>query len=1045
MDPSLSLRDAICSGEVEEVQKCLGRDGGVGQFIEGEPPLTFAIRNGEEDIAIFLIENGADISLGPASEEDKDRKDESPAHRSPLQIAWQSSIPDFILCFLHDWSVEVALSRLWSSMLRWTRLPLLQTPYVMAILTHTLFGYNMRSLAITLLEGLKKRQFAPFLQITLRFVPSYLVMFLLAQRNTPMNSSIEETLGWDLWMSLTILCQVPLWRLQGALLMAIQEIFWHTVVVIYNHVQGKIPQKDLHGGASALEAIFSYEGGCERVASALLDHGLFSTDYVQKSLSGHPEYSKGIPYWVSEKSKVRRLWAWSLDRGYQDIVAKLLELGVPPSEPSRHSHPLVHAILYKHENIAKLLLQKGDEKGGVASEDICQALIASTKVLGEPSRWETNPEIENDLFYTLLNRVQHVNSSDKSGATALEYAVANGSVTAVKALVKKGANVNKTDKNGKPPLLYLQSDGSAGPILGILLRAGANINHQDDKGYTILLWHARLSNTEVVGLLLRNGASPKISLHDGTTAMQLAARYCMTEMMQDMLLAGASVDDASVPTRSPLILACKCHYERAEALRLLLENGAKPNDVDDEGKTPLHIVCHQPSSGRDPNGNDQFESVKALIDAGADVSRPYKGLDHNMIQYDVTPLGIAANTISGRSKYRCLQALLDAGASPNAYGCSIGGVDYNLAIVAVCENGPEAESIGKYDMDEVNCTELLLDYGADLHYRDRNGMTLWHHAAGGNNFHAAQTLFERGLDVNTKDVHGRTALHISCEDRWWMATEEYKKWEDADMYSGSHEYASWHCSIESSYTIQGLFAAGAMATAQDKHGCTPMHIAAKAGNPRVLSMLFLYAGGNQLYDHPDAWGRLPFHHAANSVEATHALLHWHLHRGVDLNKYYKVLEPPPHTIHSMANEFGGKIWDEVLKRRYQEAHPDEILDDDALIPPWRRNMINARDKFGNTPLHYAALVGNLDVVRKYLELPDIDLHIVNKDGESALDLSLANRDCALAIAASFSKVGIEISDNSMPGDNRTRKYRGAAQRFIDGLRDEYRYGVYLRD
>ncbi|KAI1494119.1 ankyrin repeat-containing domain protein [Biscogniauxia mediterranea] len=1042
MNSNLSLRDAVCSGDVEEVQKCLGRDGGVDQLIEGALPLTFAIRNGEEDIAIFLIENGADISLEPASEEDKDRKDVSPTSRSPLQIAWQSSIPDFILCLLSDWSQEVALSGLWSSMLRWIRWPLLQTPYVMAILTHTLFGYNMRSLVTTFLGGLRKREFASFIQITLRLVPSYSIMFLLARRNIPS----KETLRSDLWTALTVLYQVPLWRLQGALLVAIQEIIWHIIVAICSQVQGKLTPKDLHGGASALEAIFSFDGGCERVANSLLDHGLFSADYVCESLRNHPEYSKEIPCWVSEKSHVRRLWTWSLDRGNYEIVAKLLELGVPPSEPSRCSHPLVHAILYKYESIAKLLLQKGDEKGDMASEDICQALIASTKFFSKSSRYETNPEIENELFYTLLHRAQHVNSSDTSGATALEYAVANGCVTAVEALVRKGANVNKTDKNGKTPLLYLRSDKSADPILRILLKAGANINHQDDEGYTILLQHARVSNTEVVRLLLRNGASPKISLHDGMTAMQLAARYCMTEMMQDMLLAGASVDDASVPTRSPLILACKCHYERAEALHLLLDNGAKPNDVDDKGKTPLHIVCHQPSSGRHPNGNDdQFESVKALIDAGADVSRSYKGLDYNMIQYDVTPLGIAANRTSDRSKYRCLQALLDAGASPNAYGCDIGGIDYRLAIVAVCENGPDAETTGQHGMDDMNCTELLLDYGADLHYRDRNGMTLWHHAASGNNFHAAQTLFERGLDVNTKDVHGRTALHISCEDRWWMTTEEYKKWEDADMYSGSHEYASWHCSIESSYTILRLFAAGAMATAQDKHGCTPMHISAKAGNPRVLSMLLLYAGGNQIYDYPDSWGRLPFHHAANSVEATHVLLDWHLRRDIDSDRYYKVLEPPRHTIHSMANEFGGKIWDDVLKRRYREAHPDEIFNDDALTPPWRKNMINARDKLGNTPLHYAALIGNLDVVRKYLELPNIDLHIVNKDRESVLDFSLANRECALAIADKFSEVGIEISEDGMVGEHATRKYRGAAQRFIDGLRDEYKYGVYFRD
>ncbi|KAI1505748.1 ankyrin repeat-containing domain protein [Biscogniauxia marginata] len=1038
MGSSTELRDAIYSGDVEEVQKCLDNGAKLDQPIDGVPPLTFAIRNGEEDIAIFLIENGADISLETPLEDKKDTKNEPLINPSPLQVAWRSSITDFILSLIHEWSQEVALDGLWLSILRLTIRPALQTPYLMAILTSTLFGFHMRSLAVNILEAIWKNKVS---QLSLRPIPTYFAMLFLARRYAIIDTNRLNS-DWDLWRAVKLSYQAPLWRLEGFMIMFVQEILWSLVMARYSLVRVKDSKAPLNGGDSAIEAIISYDGSCERVAYSLLEHGLFSADYVRESLWEHPRYSNRIPYWESERSHLRRFWTWSLDRGNEQIIAKLLELGVPASEPSRRGHPLEHAVSLGHESVANMFLQKGREKNDYVSSDIHQALIASARTLNKLSGAETNPESEDRLFYTLLECAQHVNSSDESTATALTYAVAKGNAPAVKALIEKGANVNKTDRNGKTPLLGLQPDDTAAPILELLLEAGANINHQDDEGYTILLWHARLSNTKVVRLLLDNGADPKRSLHDGQTAMQLAARYCMTKMMQDLLNAGASVDDASASTSSPLILASHCHYERAEALRLLLANGADPNVVDHKGKTPLHLVCYQPSSGRNSDGtDDQFESIKALIDAGVDVSRPFKGIDYDKVEREVTALGIVATRISGRSKYRSLKLLLDAGASPNTYASDVGEMVYKTAIVSACQEGPHAESIGQDNKDEQNCVELLLNYGADLHYQDNNGMTLWHHVADGDNFLAAQTLIERELEVDSHDIHGRTALHISCRNRYWMTTEKYMKWQDAGMYSGSQEYADWHCSIESSITMLGIFAAGAMATAQDKHGCTPLHIAAKAGNPRILSMLLLYAGGNQVYDYPDIWGRLPFHHAANSAEATRVLLHWHLYHQVDSDRYYQV-HPPPQTINSLANEFGGKIWDEVLKRRYQEAHPDEIIDDNAPVPPWRRQMINARDKLGNTPLHYAGLVGNLEVVRQYLELSDIDLSIVNKDGDTALDLSRANRECALAIIEKFSEMGMKVPVDENVREDLISQHRRAAQTFVDGLREEYRYGVY---
>jgi ankyrin repeat protein len=70
-----------------------------------------------------------------------------------------------------------------------------------------------------------------------------------------------------------------------------------------------------------------------------------------------------------------------------------------------------------------------------------------------------------------------------------------------------------------------------------------------------------------------------------------------------------------------------------------------------------------------------------------------------------------------------------------------------------------------------------------------------------------------------------------------------------------------------------------------------------------------------------------------------------------------------------------------------------------LVPPWRKDVVNTRDKYGSTPLHYAAMLGNIDVVRQYLELDDVDLSLVNRHGQTAYKLAaVVSCSCALVIA-----------------------------------------------
>ena len=378
-------------------------------------------------------------------------------------------------------------------------------------------------------------------------------------------------------------------------------------------------------------------------------------------------------------------------------------------------------------------------------------------------------------------------------------------------------------------MLYLADGESCLSMCNILISAGADVDVQDSDGNTVMLHHAALSNTRPLRALLKIGADPHKTNWWGETCLQLAARYCITDMMQLLIDAGADVEASFLSSTPPLLQACEARWQRSAGLRLLLENGADPNHLDSKGRTPLHLVCLQYSRCENLSDySDHLRSIEILIEHKANVNATYTGEKQDR-SFNISVIGVAAAHVT--DNVGALKALLAAGASPN-------GLDEEgkPVIVTACNYSPSVhEERGKSDM-----VQLLLKAGADLQYQDDLDRTLLHHASQPhcNNFLAINTLLTRGLDVNSKDIYGRTALHNACQDEYWMTMDAYRTWKAAGMYCGS-EYASWHCSVESTLAIYTLLAQAADAVADDYFKCTPAHIAAKAGNPRIMAMLLL--------------------------------------------------------------------------------------------------------------------------------------------------------------------------------------------------------------
>ena len=201
-----------------------------------------------------------------------------------------------------------------------------------------------------------------------------------------------------------------------------------------------------------------------------------------------------------------------------------------------------------------------------------------------------------------------------------------------------------------------------------------------------------------------------------------------------------------------------------------------------------------------------------------------------------------------------------------------------------------------------------------------------------------------------------------------------------------------------------------------------------------------------MYEYSDKYKRLPFHYAVRSAEVIRLMLQYQSTGEISSNGYWSVEKQREESLKPVNYESCNKIWHKILRDRYEEAHPNEVVDDASYPLPWRKGRCNAQDKYGNTPLHYAALAGNVEVVKQYVVLPDVDPTVRNNDGETPFDFSLENRDCALALKGRLQELGIEVSDSgsSTPIVSKT-KSRRAADKFVEALGKRYEYGVYPLD
>jgi len=176
----------------------------------------------------------------------------------------------------------------------------------------------------------------------------------------------------------------------------------------------------------------------------------------------------------------------------------------------------------------------------------------------------------------------------------------------VRRLLEQGADIEAFDKKGFTPLLWAAYTEHL-EITELLLEWGADVDSWEfECGYTSLYYAAFAGNIELTKLLLQYG--PQIQ----PCVLEVVARKGKVGMLEMLIKAGAEIDNARLPVKSPLLAASECGYH--EIVKMLLEAGADINMHWAGWDVPVGNLALNTAAKR-----GFHEIVKLLVEAGVDV------------------------------------------------------------------------------------------------------------------------------------------------------------------------------------------------------------------------------------------------------------------------------------------------------------------------------------------------------------------------------------------------------------------------------------------
>lgn len=429
-----------------------------------------------------------------------------------------------------------------------------------------------------------------------------------------------------------------------------------------------------------------------------------------------------------------------------------------------------------------------------------------------------------------------VGSLAASRETSLVEATKANDATAVRALLRRGHSVNASDTSGTTPLQWAVHHNDA-DLVDQLLRAGADVKAASRYGVRALSLAAENGNAAVLEMLLKAGADPETALPGGETALMTASRVGIVDAMRVLIAAGAKVN-AEESSRGQTALMWAAYHGNADAVRLLLEAGANlrartdsanhgggrpersgPPGAMDAAPTGFSPLLFAIRAGR-------LDAVRVLLDGGAD--------PNDTLSAGQSTLVVAA----ANAHWDVADLLLDRGANPNLAGAGWNALHQLVRARRMTNVGAEIPSpIPTGNVDSLDVARKMIARGVDVNARmSKNGLrdgqrnrllrlgaTAFFLAARSVDVEMMQLLLSTGANALTPNAEGTTPLMVAAGLKLWNPGQ------DSGTLPGQEP--------EALAAVKLCVEAGNEVTGVNDEGETALHGAAYSGNNLVVDYL----------------------------------------------------------------------------------------------------------------------------------------------------------------------------------------------------------------
>jgi ankyrin repeat protein len=300
--------------------------------------------------------------------------------------------------------------------------------------------------------------------------------------------------------------------------------------------------------------------------------------------------------WNGETALMIAAGAGSVD-AVRDLIAHGADVNAAGGVKKQTA--LMWAAAEGHSDVVRALIEKGANVNAVSASGFTPVLFAAIK--DDAKSVKSLIAAHADPNYVL-----------RSGASVLTVAASYGNTASVKALADAGANVNVADRTGKTALHTAAQLGNV-EMVKILLAKGANPNARTVKtkagggeGFrlptgelTPLHFAARGNHVEAMKLLLAGGADPSLRGQDGTSLLMSAVASSKPEVVKFTYPIDPHVD--VVTDRGTTLIHASvsggangatqsAQDDVCEVIQFLADKGAKLDELDKAGKTPIDLA-----------------------------------------------------------------------------------------------------------------------------------------------------------------------------------------------------------------------------------------------------------------------------------------------------------------------------------------------------------------------------------------------------------------------------------------------------------------------